>query len=892
MRLIKKYPVLCSAILVALAGTGFSPVRAQDAGKVNAAESKSNATKGKDVELEEVVVTGVRASALSAVNAKRDSSQIVDSIVAEDVGKMPDNNVAEALQRITGIQIAREHGDGTTVLIRGMAQVMAEVNGRPVFTAGLNNEATPSRILNFNDLPSELIARADVYKSPVADQIEGGIGGVINFTTRRPLDFDGLRMGASAKFTNSNLADSTDPSYSAYLSDRWDTSIGEFGAMVLATHQEHQYRDDGAGGAAPSFMTIPRDTEGNNLLPANPNGVGFTWGSWMYYVFGPRERDNASASFQWRPSGNLELFADFNYTELVTNDNVEHSWASYGIGWQPSEPYNATFLAPPTLATAANGEPYIVSGRLLTSPNFGSFIAYKKGRTLQSAVGGTWTSGDYKVYGEFYTVGSRYTSLFSQVDTVANNVEMDIDFTSRPGGLIYPSVDLLDLSSYTISKLNYAHQRARGTEQAAKLDVERSFESSFITKLKGGVRLADRTEGYRGGNPVFGLNIPATSMPELFTTTRYGGLLAGAGGNFVSRWLVPNLDYLKDPQALFNRFGAGVIPSEDPLQNFSVEEKSTTAYVMSEFAFDMGVPADGNIGVRAVKTKLTGESVTQAQDGSLLPTVQTHDDTVVLPSANLRLKLTDELFWRWAVSKVVARPEFKSLNPALFIRYNFMDGYAGNPNLPSMTAEQVDTSLEYYFSDAGYVSAAAFYKSVENFAQNLTAPEVIDGAVYQITRPQAAEKGTIKGVEFGYQQFYDFLPGVLSGLGLAVNATFIESEAPDGSGQIGRLPGLSKSNYNAIVMYEKGPLSMRLAYNWRSDYPIGYGFFAGTRYPTLQDDYGQWDGAVNYAVNDSFSVSLEGTNLTRQVSYQTFAGAHAYSTETDRRVAIVARYKY
>lgn len=199
-----------------------------------AAEQSSDAPASEDG----IVVTGVRASLSSAQSIKRNSDVIVDSIVAEDIGKLPDRNVAEALQRITGIQVQRQYGEGSSVAIRGLTQVRTELNGRDIFTASGANQ------LNLEDIPSELLSGIDVYKNPSADLIEDQLSGTINFRTRKPFDFDGLKVAATATQSYFDLTDKFKPSASLMVSDRWDTGIGEIGILASVSFQKTAFRQD------------------------------------------------------------------------------------------------------------------------------------------------------------------------------------------------------------------------------------------------------------------------------------------------------------------------------------------------------------------------------------------------------------------------------------------------------------------------------------------------------------------------------------------------------------------------------------------------------------------------------------------------------------------------
>jgi iron complex outermembrane recepter protein len=187
---------------------------------------------------EPVVVVGLRASVATAQTVKRDSSQIVDAVAADDIEKLPDFSVTDALQRITGVQIARDRGDGTAVTVRGLTQMETTLNGREVFTAGTG------RTLDFADIPADMVSSITVYKTSSAAQIEGGVGGLVDLRTRRPFDFEGHEFIASVRTVHGDLVHSSAPQYSGLASQRWDTPFGEFGALLSVAHQIRRFRED------------------------------------------------------------------------------------------------------------------------------------------------------------------------------------------------------------------------------------------------------------------------------------------------------------------------------------------------------------------------------------------------------------------------------------------------------------------------------------------------------------------------------------------------------------------------------------------------------------------------------------------------------------------------
>ncbi|RZL28601.1 MAG: TonB-dependent receptor, partial [Sphingomonas sp.] len=263
----------------------------------------------------DIVVTGVRASLSSAQAIKRNADQIVDSIVAEDIGKLPDRNVAEALQRITGVQIQRSFGEGSQVAIRGLSQVRTEINGRDVFTAN------GGRNLSLEDVPSELLAGVDVYKNPSAEQIEGGLGGLINLRTRKPFDFDGFKASISGSSNYYDLYSTTKPQANLLLSDRWSTGIGEIGVLVDLAYQQTAFRQDQISSQPFYLLNEARNANGtfvNPLDAATAAGLGRTGtptylshGVGIGEYLGDRRRLGTDIAVQWKPTDRLLLTGEY-----------------------------------------------------------------------------------------------------------------------------------------------------------------------------------------------------------------------------------------------------------------------------------------------------------------------------------------------------------------------------------------------------------------------------------------------------------------------------------------------------------------------------------------------------------------------------------------------------
>lgn len=302
--------------------------QAQTAPSSNGAQAQNTET---------VVVTGVEASLSGALNIKQNASQILDSIVAEDIGKLPDNTVVESLQHVTGISIVRNTVEPSVVLIRGLPDVQTLVNGREIFTS-------TGRALSLPDVPSELLARVDVNKTSTSTDLEGGIAGLIDIRLHRPFDFDGPEVASTLQAGTESLARHIDPHGSLLLSDRWQTSVGEVGLLVDGSYSDTHTRSDQIVNQNPYLSNVVGPVPGAGLGPgtvctlgaacpvelagatstktvSHAQGVapGFaaqTPTTTLYETLGQIARGSLVISSQWKPSSNLQLYAEGFYTQM------------------------------------------------------------------------------------------------------------------------------------------------------------------------------------------------------------------------------------------------------------------------------------------------------------------------------------------------------------------------------------------------------------------------------------------------------------------------------------------------------------------------------------------------------------------------------------------------
>lgn len=802
----------------------------------------------------DIVVTGYRAALGSAQEIKRNSDSIVDAIVSDDIGKLPDNNAAEAISRIVGVTVTRYNDEAGVILVRGLPDVATTFNGREFFSA-------EDRVLHLQDFPAGVAAGIEVYKSGTADLIEPGLAGLVNLRSRRPFDVKDTEIAGEIRGSYNDQSKAFDPSGNLLLTKRWNTPIGEIGALVNLSYVRTTYRN--ADRYADSAVITPRgfgvDDPADDIHVTTP-GVGnfnFPANAGNFYEKGVRHRPAVNGTIQWRPSANLEIYAEGLWQAY--RGNVLRD--SFNVNFERRD---ANGVAP-TLSNVVlvPGEPDKAASFTKTGgyvPEFSRVAQDDRTDTYQGAMGFKWNTGRATVSGDFAYTNSRYKATEITVDgQLATAPTINVDWDAR-GSAVF------DLGGFNISDPNTARWRGynqkefvtKGDGVQGRLDLDLETDWSFLPHLQFGVRASDRNASSQNNNRyayVAGLDIALASLPT--------GALEMVTDGFrddpqrFQNWLAPNRDaIIANSEALrqlayqsvqkatilfpndggirdaVTKYATAEIPV-DPLGGFTASEATYAFYGQGKFAFDLGgVQVDGTAGARVVNTdgSYRGYSRVQASDGSLaiVPTTTKQNYVDVLPSALARIRFSPQWQVRLGYTQTRTRPSFGQLNPSLNITANSpgpdgsppqfdASGSGGNPNLRPLTSKNYDATLEWYFSKNGSASVAAFYHDLDGFIGNYT--QVVNDPIYgrlQLDRPENAGKGRIKGVEVSLQTFFDFLPGLLSGFGVQANGTYLDgtNELPQVLGEGDRqvqITGLSKWAYNLTGFYEKGKISTRLS---------------------------------------------------------------------------------
>ncbi|HBV13338.1 MAG TPA: TonB-dependent receptor, partial [Brevundimonas sp.] len=810
----------------ALALTIWSPVHAQEVQGAAAADVAGN----------EIVVTGQRASLEAARNIKKNSDLIVDSIVAEDIGKLPDTSVASALQRVAGVQVVNGfNNEIQSPIVRGLGDILTTLDGREIFTG-------VGRGFSFQDLPAEAIGGIDVYKSNSANLIEGGVAGVIDMKLQKPFNFDkGLTIAANGRVYNGRVSDETSYTASLLVSNTWDVGDGRLGALIDVSYARNNFS------RPVSFNCDPRST---NHGPAGapdlvlPTCVGGTTDT------GHNTRPQVNAARQWEVTPELDLYHDGLYTgyrstfatnfifaDLFAGNSITNATASSDCFTAPVD--NAGFLGGNNVENLCIGQSATFNGvDALTSTQA------KKQSTDQYVLGGgaKWNTDTIHVVFDASYIQSKNANRAIIVDVAKRNQSVDIlvndnghgttqmvgDPLSTPDGFVFANTLFQDLN------------KSNSRQYAFKLDSAFDVDSSFLRQVQVGARYSDRQGTFRAvaGGPSFpgpnrGTLVDSVGLPSDFMVRSPDSIPYINGG---SHWYTPNADYLlnntDDLRALYGAPAGD--PDWDPTRNYDAAEKTFAAYMQGKYQLDIGDVSmiDGLVGLRVVRTNRTIDGTSRviggATDGSdlFVPVNRDTSDVYVLPNASIRFKANDQLQFRGTYAKTMARPTFGDLNPGLSLAAPggnpnvILAGSGGNPDLKAQQSHNFDVTAEYYFGRSSYVSLAGYYRKLKDRVAPDTTIQVIDGQTYQITQPRNLGSSNLKGIEAAGQFFLDFLPEGFDGFGLMGTFTYADSKVTTKGdlleGQ--QLLGVSKYSYTAGALYEKYGITARVVYTWRSGY--------------------------------------------------------------------------
>ncbi len=909
--------------------------------------------------VEEIIVTGIRRSLDVAAELKRQSNQVVDAITAQDIGLFSDNNIGEAMARIPGVVLEREAGEGYRISIRGLGPrfVRTTINGRTALSAsgGETGGGDDARGFTYNIMPSEVVSKVSVYKSTQAKELEGGIGGVVDLVTNRPLDFGGnseetLYMSGALRGTFNDLSEDTNYRGTFFINNKFSDNFGAFFAVTLdqadridnlaESQRLRTFVGDFAAGTLVNGVALTEETE---MALSHFSGVRYQEQPI------PRDRETYVAGLQWQ---NDQWDVNFVWTAGFEDEVREdvRFWYNWGdmIRRFDGDMTSLTVdfgdenlgISEPTLGTLIGFEFEGADNARRMQP-LANGLHRRVPRSSDVNVGGlnlVWNNDDWTIETDFGYASQKTERILERL-----RLRLDTDFRDGTGqprfdngvsGIYdissgYPIAVLFDSFGVVVDPLDISHQyieqvqRTITIEEADdtsfRLDFTKTLEASgdgdivsFLDDVQFGFAWNEmqfergRIEKLHDDVTVFDINsIALITADNILTDVNQPG--------FVHSFVVGDFqdpvfaDFLGAPIVM----GPGDYHVEQG-QSFDVTEENIAVYLQGNFS---GEVYRGNIGVRYVETEQTnlgwvgegiGDSFVPADpDNPQVLTSRKYD--YVLPSFNLALDVAEDWVLRFGANKAVTRPDPIDLSARLEIDdlADLDDGAeGGNPDLVPYTTVSFDTVIEWYPERGGSYAVGLFYKDLESFISSGSSSELIgidDGAggiemvEIDVSRPVNTDGGTVQGIEFQFHAPLDFLPGFWQYFGVNGSYTYVDAEmdavVPDRGTPIS-LRGTSENSGNLVVYYEREKFGARVAANYRSDYLFQEGSDTD-RFDEFTNGRTIIDLNLDYLITDRMKVRFTANNLTdeRRTRYWDTPGQY-YSDERDNGRTYVLEFRY
>ncbi|WP_416307026.1 TonB-dependent receptor [Neptunicella sp. SCSIO 80796] len=880
--------------------------------------------KAKKDDTEVIEVVGIRASLAENLSRKRLSDTFTDAIVAEDIGKLPDENLAETLQRVAGVQIEREDGEGASITIRGIRENRLEVNGRTLISA--YGRGSNAGLMNY--FPSEIVGSVEVQKVLTADMTDGALGGTVNITTRKPLNKKGLWGGATVKGMLNDLNDDSGYKFNGLISNTFNDDT--MGAMIGVVYEDRPITEDrfysnGDWRSGKPFDKPPADWD-ESVTNSVPNPYYFMYDLRYQRKQEERKKTAVNAAFQWRPSDMLDINADILYAEYdydrsrgwiqaVTDTDLDRYVKD---SWVITE-HDARVAGSLTNSVLSNHEGYQQPQDFLTG-----------------GVNAKWyADSGMTVFVEYAFTESN--DVGDQQFVQLNKTNVDFSYDLR--GVTVPQVSLPDLSdpSGLVAGTLYDNRTIReATEDSFRLDIDIPLNDGIITNIKTGLRYSDvsatrETWGKRGVGPEDDPSGRDFSGAEVTSFTR-AGIVTSSVVN--SDWAqnafkyldmsdilpgadvtLPNKIVVIDTHLIGNGgFGYSDVFYDAPVVSFDekgaiVDDTIASAYV--RFDFEAG-EWKGNFGARYAKTT-TDVNKYALVDGVLQPYHDKGSYSDFLPSIVAVRNLTDDLLLRLGASKTISRPSTNNYAQADRIVLVADDpetpntdetenswASLANADLQPQRGTQYDASLEWYFDKQSALALAVFYKELDNQIIQDSMESTIEGygdQIFRITTQLNGGGGELKGFEIAYQQHFSDMPyAFMDNMGMSINYTYLDNSTdeidPRTNKSIG-IDGVSTNSVNIQLYYEDEKLSTKLLYNWRDDY---YDRLDPITTSTAIHNKGQpsLDAVVRYKIAKGFSAELRAVNLLDSAKEE-YAGWEQYVAtyaETGTRYTLGVSYRF
>jgi TonB-dependent receptor len=812
-------------------------------------------------ELQEVVIYGVRASLTNAINTKRRADDIRDVITTADIGNFPDQNLAEAAQRLPGVAITRSAGAGQFITIRGLPPELNRIAWNGVTLPSSSDD----RAVPLDMFSSDLFGSLSVVKSQSADKDDGSLGGSLNLETPSPLSLPDNTLSLTARTFYNDLAEKNDPEGALLASKQF--ADGRLGIVGGITFSDRSVRQDSieSGGWNPVGNFFPTGDEATDEL--------LVWENAKAALFDEtRERRTAllAGEADLGDGGHYRLDVMHTRHEIDSKaylqlNRFKNGSAIENIVGDGDKVVSADFI---DATVGINQQRFIEETEATLSSLRGDWNLSDRWEVDAQAawlqLENDWpTLHKYKFFPDGFNIGYdlsdqyqpqfRYNN-FSSFDEILNSPELFDEFSD----VVVESRDSKDRT------------------MQLELNSRYRIDSGWLTTLHTGVQWQNREKSSVQAKA------KDKSNKQPLVDFLDGGTAIPGNDNFLDGrlpWMGPIMASFDLLEQNIRPYDVALPPNR--LDSFVVEEDSLSAYVRADF--EQG-RLSGNVGVRVLANDLTSNGY-EAVNGNLAPVTLTQDYVEFLPSGTLNYQVRDDLVMRLSAGKALVKPQFADVAPRRSVNEDDLNVSQGNPALDPFQALQADLSLEWYFSEGGLLAAAALYKDIDSFIFNQAEDRVIQntsfygidpvlaGQTFSVSQPLNGTGAKVRGLELIWQQPFDFLPAPFDGFGVTTNYTWLDSDANFSANIVGAdqaageglasqsfgLPGLSDQVFNTTLYYEKEALTLRLAHNARSNFLLTPAGAEGQ--PRFVEDFSQLDAFLGYELTDSIALFAEAINL-------------------------------
>ncbi|QQR75306.1 MAG: TonB-dependent receptor [Holophagales bacterium] len=867
---------------------GAPPQKEEKPKPAEAAESTAEQPVEGQVISETIEVVGYRAAIEESVELKRDAVNTIESIVSEDIGKMPDLNVAEAIQRVPGVTIVREGGEGRQLSLRGLGAEFTQVtlNGMevPASTGGLDSSGAINRgrAFDFNVFPAELFSRIDVNKSLMASIEEGGVGGAIQLYTAGALDVDGPQASILFQSGYNDLSEESDPRVTAtYATANKSKTLG---FLVSAARTQRNSWQDGFGTVRFAQPDTPASTPGSGFA-SNPTAYSDQQLRTAWYPRLPRQdsfrheqdRTGVATTIQFRPTERLHFDLNYVYSKFDNTTTSYNSFAQFrflgNAGFR--------FITPVSLVLEQQG-----NGNVAVAGTFRNVELRTESREAEDQTEFNQLTGNFKfdinddliLSGMVGRATSEYQDLVFRLNIDSNvpNAVFSYDFGQNPDvAVIHYNFDVTNPANFDLQTDGLLQKNlVDRTNDTAKLDLDWFIGTGHSLRFGAIYNEREVSSEIFQQTATTLPGVPLSSISRVFQFQDTGGF----GSATDLRFLV--LDFPRAKEAF--AFGSNFQPFRGPGRaTWVVTEETAGAYgeynlatMLKDRAFRL------NLGVRYVTTETTGLGWLSAS----ISTTEKNEYDNLLPALNIAWDLTPEVVLRAGASRTMTRPSLTNLAPVKAYGNTNLTVTGGNSQLEPMVADNLDLGVEWYFTKKAVLAASYFRKDIDSFisfpttqeplrpedrlavaAVYPTQPQLLDPSLIWTYSTAANSDGTkLDGFEVAYQQSFTGLPGFWANFGFNGNYSYVDAETTVvRSGRTVKVPlqGLSKHSWNATLFYETPRWGARVSVNDRDDYITNN---LGTNGNVSEGTTGpiRWDMSAFWHITEHFSLTLEGINLT------------------------------